>query len=277
MSLIKKLKKHEIIVYILATFVLTWVFWSLSFTSSSGTLSFVFRILGTSTPSAMSLILTYYFYGAKEIKELLKKLFVWKVNPLFYLFILFYTIVSLYIPSFICTLAGTNYRININYELPGFHLTNLFMALLYLLAIIFFGGPLGEELGWRGFVLPKLQRKSNPLLASVIVGTIWVCWHLPMFLFHIEGYNDVNFILYLYGTICLAIIYTWLYNNTNGSLLIPILYHGIDNFVLLICHPDFLNYINSYTIIYYLVQLIFLTCVVTYMLRKSSNKASEKK
>lgn len=264
MKTIRDLKKYEIPLYLIITFLFTWIFWSIAFT-----LNGAFRLVGAFMPSVMAIIFTSYFYGKKGIKELLKKLTIWKVNPLFYVFALFYTAASIYIPSFICISTGANYKIHINNQISVFHLNNPFTILAFFLAIIVFGGPLGEELGWRGFVLPKLQKKFTPLISSIILGFIWTCWHIPMFLFHIEGYN-INFIVYLLQTIYLTIIITWLYNHTNGSLLIPILYHSVDNFILSICFPEFLNYFNRYTIIYWIMQLIVLLCIIFDMIRKSS-------
>lgn len=270
MSIIRSFDKHKKALYLISTFLFTWIFWIISFISSSSSLNAIFRIVGSLMPSLMSIIFTNYFYGRKGLKELLKKLTIWKVNPLFYVFILFYSAASFYIPSFICIIAGTDYKIHIKNEIFGFHLNNPLSLLACLLVILIFGGPLGEELGWRGFVLPMLQKKYTPLLSGIIIGVIWTCWHIPMFLFHIEGYD--NFIVYLLQTICLSIIYTWIYNHVKGSLLIPILYHCIDDFIPSICFPEFLNYFNMYSTIYWIIQLTVLSCIVFNMNQKTSSK-----
>jgi membrane protease YdiL (CAAX protease family) len=271
MNIIKNLKKHEIVIYLIVTFLFTWIFWSISFVFFNQTLNVFFRILGAFMPSVMSMIFNNYFYGRKGIKELLKKLTIWKVNPSFYVFVLFYTVASIYIPVFICTITGVNYKIHINNQLSGFYCSNTLIILAYFLATVFFGGPFGEELGWRGFVLPKLQKKFNSLISSIILGVIWTCWHLPLFFVHAEGFNE-SFTRYLIETIWLTIIITWLYNNTHGSLLIIILFHGVDNFIWLLCYPDFMNYFNSYTVVFYTMRLIVLLCIIFDMIRKSSNK-----
>lgn len=270
MGLIRSFNKHKIVLYLIITFLLTWIFWIFSFTSTSSSLNTIFHIVGSLMPSLMAIILTNYFYGRKGLKELLKKLTIWRVNPLFYAFIFFYSIASFYIPSFICIIAGADFKIQIKSQLFGFNLDNPLSLLACLLVILIFGGPLGEELGWRGFVLPALQKKYTPLLSGIIVGVIWTYWHIPMFLFHIEGYG--NFIVYLLQTIYLSIIYTWMYNHVKGSLLIPILYHCIDDFIPSICFPEFLNYFNMYSIIYWTIILTVLLCVIFNMTRKVSNK-----
>ncbi|BCZ44708.1 CAAX amino protease [Clostridium gelidum] len=270
MNTTRSFNKNKIVLYLISTFLFTWMFWIISFTSTSSSLNSIFRIVGSLMPSLMSIILTNYFYGRKGLKDLLKKLTIWKVNPLFYVFIIFYSAASFYIPYFICVIAGADYKIQIINQIFGFNLDNPLSLLACLIVILFFGGPLGEELGWRGFVLPKLQKKYTPLLSGIIAGVIWTCWHIPMFLFHIQGYD--NFIVYLLQTISLSIIYTWLYNHVKGSLLIPILYHCIDDFIPSICFPDFLNYFNMYSIIYWTIQLTVLLCIIFNMTRKSSSK-----
>ena len=76
---IKNLKQHEIIVYLIMTFLSTWIFWSIAFTSTS--LNGPFRIIGSFMPSIMAIIFTGYYDGLNGIKKLLKKLTIWKINP----------------------------------------------------------------------------------------------------------------------------------------------------------------------------------------------------
>lgn len=114
-------------------------------------------------PSIMSIIFTGYYDGFNGIKKLLKKLTIWKVNPLFYTFVFLYTVISIYIPSFICSIIGVNYKIYINNHISSFQLTSPVTILICFFAVMIFGGPVAEELGWRGFVLPKLQKKLTLL------------------------------------------------------------------------------------------------------------------
>jgi membrane protease YdiL (CAAX protease family) len=229
--------------------------------------------MGSLMPSLVAIIFTKLFYGRNGLRDFFKKLTLWRVNPFYYAFILFYSIASFYIPSFICIIAGADYTISVKNQIFGFCLNNPLSLIACLLVILILGGPLGEELGWRGFVLPTLQKKYSPLLSGIIVGVIWTCWHIPMFLFHIEGYGD--FVIYLLQTIFLSIIYTWLYNHVKGSLLIPILYHTIDDFIPSICFPEFLNNFNMYSIIYWIIQLTVLLCIIYNITRKKSNKFQE--
>ena len=82
-----------------------------------------------------------------------------------------------------------------------------------------FSGPLGEEPGWRGFALPRLLSRYPALTASLILGVVWAAWHLPLLLVgDLTVYGTVNAVL-------AAIVFTWVYQNTGGSVLVPILMH----------------------------------------------------
>jgi len=95
--------------------------------------------------------------------------------------------------------------------------------------LIFFTNALPEEFGWRGFALDPLQKRLTAFGASLMIGVIWSIWHLP--LFFIEGTTQAAIPIYQYflQTMALSIFYTWLYNNTGGSVFIAVLFHAVTN------------------------------------------------
>jgi len=100
-------------------------------------------------------------------------------------------------------------------------------ALLYplsVLALALVGGG-QEEFGWRGYLLPALQERWSALTASVVVGVVWAVWHLPAFVFEVPGYTG-SFALYGLLVVGVSVVFTWLYNNTGGSVLLVMLFHG---------------------------------------------------
>ena len=103
------------------------------------------------------------------------------------------------------------------------------MMIVPVFLLIFLTNALPEEYGWRGFALDRLQKGSTALGASLILGSIWALWHLP--LFFIEGTTQAAIPMYQYflQTIVLAIFYTWLHNNTGGSVFIAIIFHSVAN------------------------------------------------
>ena len=88
---------------------------------------------------------------------------------------------------------------------------------------------LGEEVGWRGYALPALQARYGALLASVILGVIWALWHLPQFFNPDTIYSNLPFILQLVLQVPFAILITWVYNSTRGSVLMVMLLHAVFN------------------------------------------------
>jgi membrane protease YdiL (CAAX protease family) len=93
---------------------------------------------------------------------------------------------------------------------------------------------LGEESGWRGYALPKLQANMSALSATLILTLLWVGWHLPRF-FYFDGFLDQGFSalpLFALQQLLLAILLTWLYNSGRGSILAAALFHSGFNFFL---------------------------------------------
>ncbi len=88
-------------------------------------------------------------------------------------------------------------------------------------------GGLSEEFGWRGYVLPRFQAKWNALVSSLILGVIWGAWHLPLLQAGMSSANSVAEMV-LWQTL-VAIFFTWVFNNTNGSILAVVIFHAMAN------------------------------------------------
>jgi uncharacterized protein len=130
----------------------------------------------------------------------------WRVSPRYYLYALGLPIVLLAIVNVELALLGESLDLAaLPGRLPGYAATLVFVA--------FLGGGF-EEPGWRGFALPRLQRRHSPLVATLLLGLLWGLWHTPL-------YGPLGFVLPL----VLAFYYTWLYNRT-GSVLLCILLHA---------------------------------------------------
>lgn len=130
------------------------------------------------------------------------------------------------------------------------------LDLLGLIAItfmytFFYGAGTNEEPGWRGFALPRLQLKFSPLIASIILGLIWGFWHTPIYL---PQYSSIiQYGIFLLNTVKIAIILTWLYNHTEGSVLATALLHTIGNITF-----EFL----PYTLASELIQLVIMIVLI---------------
>ena len=141
----------------------------------------------------------------------------------------YYIFAILFLPVIFLTGIGITLGFNqpvVWMPLPtGIELVGL--IILTFLYTFFFGAGTNEEPGWRGFALPKMQLKYSPLVASIILGLIWGLWHAPIY---IPQYDSAfQFIRFLLNTIKIAIILTWLYNRTGGSVLSTALLHTIGN------------------------------------------------
>lgn len=100
-------------------------------------------------------------------------------------------------------------------------------------ALWFLTSGLGEEIGWRGFTLPRMQARRSALLASLWLGLLWAGWHIPAF-FYLPNYAAMGlkiFPLFAFGVVTGAVLLTWLYNSTGGSILAAVLWHASFNFV----------------------------------------------
>lgn len=102
---------------------------------------------------------------------------------------------------------------------------SLFSLEAGLLVTLLMRGPMGEELGLRGFALPHLQRMTSPFRASLIIGLLWAFWHLPV----LAGQDPVTLIAFLLLALLLSFVFTWLFNNSGGSLVGVLLFHAFQN------------------------------------------------
>lgn len=134
---------------------------------------------------------------------------------------------------------------------------------------LLFGGPLNEEFGWRGFALPRLQHRFSPLVASLIIGTLWGLWHVPLHFMNAYGGGAFGAILRI-QEIPRAVIFTWLYNRSKGSLLVMLLLHASINTT-----GWFLS--RSYVILFILCILFaVILCIKDRMWKKLSEERNTK-
>ena len=112
---------------------------------------------------------------------------------------------------------------------PVFFSYNPAWAILPMFMIAFIFNGVFEEFGWRGFVLPRFQARWNALASSLILGVIWAAWHLGQWFVPGSNLYQRNFWLWGLGTVLLSILMTWIFNNTEGSVLAVSLFHGMVN------------------------------------------------
>ena len=109
-------------------------------------------------------------------------------------------------------------------ELPGLNWAAGWLAWILI-------SGLGEETGWRGFALPRLQARYSARDASFLLGLLWAGWHAPAFFYNYE-LSLFSVLAFVVGILAGAMVLTWLYNSTGGSVLATILWHGTYNAVV---------------------------------------------
>jgi uncharacterized protein len=188
-----------------------------------------FLLLGSFGPTISALVVTGFYKGRDAVVTLFKKLFLWRISWKVYL-LTFFSIPII----FLLTMLASGFRLN-QVSDAGLLIVNLILAMPInaVLVALFETGPLGEELGWRGFALPRLLTQLNDFQASTILGVAWTLWHLPLFAFPDwrNGLSLVTFSL-IYPATLIAFSYamTKLWHLSKGSVLIAMLFHAALNF-----------------------------------------------
>lgn len=224
-------KKYPIPIFFLLTFLLSWTLW-LPVGLLAPKLFLLTVIPGMWAPTISAILLTGLAEGKAGIRVFLGRLLKWRVGFKWYLVVLFGTAVMAYAAVGINLLFGGDIP---EISLPvGAPREAWFIVLPIVFFVnIFFGGPLAEDIGWRGYILPKLKERTNALYASLIIGVAWVLWHIPFFIFP-EGYSAVGsipFVWFALMTIAWSVLFAWVYVNTE-SILMPVLFHASINTTL---------------------------------------------
>ena len=126
------------------------------------------KLLAEFGPTIAALIVTGAVHGKAGVRALLGRVRKFRVNPWWYVLVLF-------VPA---ALQLASIGVFVLFGGPGaqFQFPGLFLPVILTIGIIL---SIGEEIGWRGFALPRLQTRTNPLIASLIIGVLWGIWHIP--------------------------------------------------------------------------------------------------
>ena len=202
--------------------------------------SMVFLIAAYSA-SLAGVILTAIVSGKAGLREMFRRLLLWRAGIGWWAFALV-AFALMYLGGLVLASLFSGSTLNLNLNQP------LYMIIPMIIMQFFLDSGLGEELGWRGFLLPRLQARHNALVSSIIVGIVWGLWHLPLFM--LEGMSPtyefgqaIGVVPALLGytvfiVVPYAILFTWLYNNTKGSLLLAFVFHASQAWFALFMDPD---------------------------------------
>ena len=222
------MKKNYLLYFFILTFALAWAMWlpAALIKLSGGT-----SILGPDkvgsfarwAPGIAAIIITAFLTGKQGSRDLFRLLKIWKVPIGWFLFVLLFQPALLFISKWIdLSLLDRSYEVISPLSTTDIEAPFIFIAIGAIISAI--PGAFMEELGWRGFALPMLQGKNNALVASIILGLIWGLWHVPAIMY-LEGTDIWNIVWAVLNTISVTILFTWIFNNTKGSLLLVTLFH----------------------------------------------------
>ena len=228
------LGRNSISVYFILTYAISWTVWFPIVLSAQGLVDwqvpYALYYLGSFGPMVSALIITALTVGRQGLRDLLGRLLKWRVGWTYYAF------------AILAPFAFFGVAVLVNRLVTGVwpDLSLLgeadylpYLSPLGVLGVWLLTYGLGEETGWRGFALPHLQRTRTAASATLVLGLLWGCWHLPAFFFR-DTYVEMGlwfFPIFLFSIVFAAMVFTWLYNSTAGSLLMVVIFHAIFNWV----------------------------------------------
>ncbi len=228
----KIVASNPVTAFVVITFFFSWTLWLLMILSNNNLLPFKFptTFWGSFGPLVGSILITSIIYGKDGLKKILLSLVSIKSDLPNYIFALFliagiYAFTILIIHFIEPAAAATG-------KLPG--AGDLIKYFFIILAI---GGPLGEEIGWRGFLQLELHKRFTPLTASAVIGIIWFTWHIPLFWLEGAAQEGSSLISFFVSVVSMTFLFTWLFLRTGGSLFFAILFHTSINYVSALIIP----------------------------------------
>jgi membrane protease YdiL (CAAX protease family) len=223
-------KRHSLLIGLVLMFALTWPLELGLAAQSHGLLPFhIPDTLGLFTGYGIvlaSLIGTGLTLGRSGVRTLLRRFLVWRVGARWYVVALFGIVAIDLLAIGVSALLGgsaPDFSKVLAQRIFGHSATLAYFVIPFFAVDVLTNG---EEIGWRGYVLPRLQARHSALVASLIIGVVWALWHIPRFL--MAGNTD-SFVWFALDTIAKAVLLTWVFNNTRGSLLLVTLFHSAIN------------------------------------------------
>lgn len=223
------LKRYPLVSYFTLAILLSWaIYIPLVFVRQGWTdaqISYSIHYFASFGPMLAAVIVTVLTAGKDGLRELWSRITKWRVDWRYAAF-------AILSPVVIFALCMPVIRL-IKGEWPDLRLLGQANYLPYLgvwvlpIWVVTFG--FGEEIGWRGFALPRLQKTMSVSKATLVLGSLWILWHVPSFFYH-ETYIGMGWFLIpgmMVGVLCGAVLFTWLYNGTGGSVSMVAIWHGL--------------------------------------------------
>jgi uncharacterized protein len=219
------MRSTPLLTFFLLTFAVAWMLWMGASALSGSVVSPGLRALlflpGTFAPALVALVLTAWGEGRQGVETLLRRLFRWRVGLRWYVFAVSYM-------AAIKLSAALVYRVSTG-SWPRFGEEAWYVMLAATIFSTVVGGQAGEEIGWRGYALPRLELRLGLTGGSLLLGVVWAAWHLPLFFLRGGDLAGQSFLFYLLALPAISTAMAWLYWRTGGSLLLTMLMHAAIN------------------------------------------------
>jgi membrane protease YdiL (CAAX protease family) len=222
-------RKHPLVAYFGLAYAITWIIHIPLALSAQGllyiTLPAGVHFLGAYGPMLAAFIVTGMTQGTPGLRDLLDRMSRWQVG-ISWLSIAVFSPAALFLVSAVIVRAWVGAWPDFRQFGYILEFPTLGWLAGWIIWTLTFG--LGEETGWRGFALPRLQRNRDPLAATLILGGLWALWHLPQFFYNYE-LTLFGVMAFTVSTVSGALVLTWLCNSTGGSVLVTAIWHGAFN------------------------------------------------
>lgn len=210
--------RHRIGVFVFLAFALSWWAWPLALLNPASSAQVSFG------PIIAAFLVAAVAGGRGQVVRLLRAVVRWRVPWSRYVIALAGPFL---VTAVVAVLAGSFGVINSAAVGEAFGWSAWSAVPLLFVTTALLGGPLFEEVGWRGFLLDELQRRRTVLVSTVVVGLVWAAWHLPLLISEPTGQRPpLPFLVWILGQ---AVMLTWIYNISSGSVLLAILFHTAVN------------------------------------------------
>lgn len=229
------IRNHPVIAFFALVCVVAWGLWW-GIAAAVPTFEMGHSLPGAWAPVISALFITAWLNGREGVKQLVRRWAKWRVPWPLYAFALFSLgAIGMLAVALDLLMGGAPPSISEMASHIGMD-TNDPIELLAVMPVVFlvicFGGPLAEELGWRGFAQERLQQTIGPAWAGVLVGLVWSLWHIPLTRLLPSAYVNLPLAWFLPWVVALGIWQAWLYARSNGSVLLCLLLHAQANLVI---------------------------------------------
>jgi len=236
--------RHDLVLFFVLAYLLSWVLWPLVILNPTSTPLVPFG------PLIAAVVVSLLAGGRRELWALLRQLTRWRVHPIWYVIALLGPLGVAGVAAALAIAAGAPMQRSGAY-------TNLgAVGYTFLSTIIVVG--LFEEVGWRGFALPRLERRLDAIWAALVLGVLWALWHLPELIS--DPTRQRPPLQFLVWVLALSVIFTWLYNSTNGSLPIVIICHAAIDTAGRYLLPEFSD--QSYQVVWWFMVGLYVAIAI---------------